>query len=54
MAKWTGGHSLPTIMAAAYKCMEILQILNSCNSYIYWYIDLKLAESFQNRVIHTV
>ena len=38
---------LPTNMAAF--------ILNSHNSCIYWYIDLKLAETFQNGVyLHCV
>ena len=32
--------------------MEIFETLNSCNSCIYRYINLKLAENFQNGVIH--
>ena len=31
--------------------MEIFKTLNSCNFCIYWCIDLKPAEIFQNRAI---
>ena len=33
---------------------EFLLALNSYDSYIYWYIDLKLAENFQKGVIYIV
>ena len=35
-------------------CMEIFKTLNSRNFSIYWCIDLKLAEIFQNGVIYIV
>ena len=43
---------LPTNMAAAIQMYEDFLNLNSRNSYIYWYIDLKLAETFQDRAIY--
>ena len=49
------GILLPTNMAATkiyiYIYMETFQTVNSCNTYIYLYIDLKLAQTFQNGVI---
>ena len=44
----------PPTWLPQYKCMEIFQTLESRNPSIYWYIDLKIAETFQNRVIHIV
>ena len=34
-----------------YRCMEMFPTLNSCNFCIDWYINLKLAETFQSGVI---
>ena len=36
----------------AHHHIEIFRTLKSRNSSIYWYIDLKLSETFQNRVIY--
>ena len=35
-----------------YKCMEIFRTLNNRYFCIYWYIDLKLAEIFQNGLLY--
>ena len=48
------GIPLPTNMAATIPCIETFWTLNSCNSYIYSCISLKLAEKFQNEVIYVV
>ena len=37
-----------------HKCMQIFRKLNSRNSCIYWYVDLKLTNTFQNGVIYFV
>ena len=40
------GVLLSTSIADQY-CEDFLNILNSCNSCIYWYIDMKLVKTFQ-------
>ena len=47
--KWAGGHSCRNINVWRFS-----KFLNSNNSFIYWYIDPKLAETFQSRVIRIV
>ena len=46
--------SYPQTWLPQYKCMEIFKTLNSHNFCIFWCIYLKLAEIFQNEVIHCV
>ena len=49
------GILLPTNVAVAtWNVWRFFLTLNSCNSCIYWYIDLKLAETFRNQVIYIV
>ena len=43
--------SCPPTWLPQYKCMKIFKTLNSCNFYVHWCMDLKLAEIFQNGVI---
>ena len=54
---WENGleaFSCPPSWLPQYKCMGIFNTLNSRNFCIYWSIDLKLAEIFQNGVIYSV
>ena len=43
-----GAFFFPTTRLLQYKCLEVFQTLNSHNSCIYWYINLKFAEILQN------
>ena len=49
-----GTFSCPPSWLPEYKCMEIFKTLNIRNFCIYWCIDLKPAEIFQNRAIYIV
>ena len=49
-----GAFSCPPTWLLQYQCMEIFKTLNSRNFCIYWCINLKLAEIFQNGVIYVV
>ena len=44
--------SCPPTWLPQYKCMDIFKTLNSRNFCIYWHIDRKHAEMFQNGVIY--